>query len=279
LFLYIAVAIETSFIAHSFCLHGRKYKAVRFLTELAIVFALASSVVTIVMSSLSLSTSQLNVCNLILCAIFNVPLKLSEYFVYYYRFLAVAPKPSGRFRVLLNVLIFVFLLPPAIFYFPLPFIGPASESALGYVKIAYGFGVGLMYLYLVYDFALILYRIYFDPLCKISSRAAIFSWKALLHCGISIAGLALYICISPMGLQYQNLLVVLALHALFNVKIENYISKERSDSSALIRGKSGSMSGNYIRLSLAMVGKVRNSLPSASRRVVAVDQDQPEDCD
>jgi hypothetical protein len=228
----LSIGVTVLILIHSTLCHKTKYNSVRVQTELATIAALVAGILFLILkfNRNSSSTSDAFLFDFLYTGLFPLIIQLCDNYMFYSRLKAVTRVRIWKQR-LIHLYIFLIL---SVTWFPIysivPFFYDTNAEKFAYYyfitlsiqvwgTVAYNF-------YFTFEFSMILRSIstgkasQTEALGRISTLRAIISFKSIIHCITSSLASLIYLYIPKVGNPVYVIMIVFAMHILFNSKVE-----------------------------------------------------------
>lgn len=230
----VAIAISVLILVHSTYCHRTKYNSVRVQTELATIAALIAGILFLILKfHRTSSTADAFLFDFLYIGLFPLIVQLCDNYMFYSRLRAVSQVRIWKQR-LIHLYIFLIL---SVTWFPIYSIVPFFYDTNG-VDFAYYYFITLSIqvwgtvaynFYFTFEFSMILRSIstgkasQTEALRRISTLRAIISFKSIIHCITSSLASLVYLYFPEVGNPVYTILIICAMHILFNSKVEKSV--------------------------------------------------------
>ena len=246
-FAYFTIATGVAILLHSFCINKFRYSIVRICTDAACIATVCQTVCLLQCAAGCNLIESVVYVNILANAAFSSVTQACDNYITFARYAVVVDWKISHTRYVCTTLYVIVNL--YFCWWPFFTLGPlitnmnSAESKLIYSNFQYYWNFPAYSIFNMYHS----YLLYIEILAMRSqqiygldtTRLEVMALKSILHDMVSIAAVGCYAFTYPLGASLQNILIMIALHVIFNWKkptryMENALGKAKvNDSSAV----------------------------------------------
>ena len=232
---YASIVVGGLILIHGLFLHGSKYNSVRIQTDLASASAMISGLLLFPLKTYPdpYNSQTLLIYDFFYLGLFPLVIQLCDNYMFYSRLIAISKVPNWK-RYVFHIYVIIIL---STTWFPVYSIIPFFYNTNETLFISYYFitlsvqvwGTVAYNFYFTMEFSKILHSINSgkasktDALQRTARLRTIISIKSIIHCMSSSLASLIYLYLPAIGNPVYVIMIISAMHILFNAKIEKYI--------------------------------------------------------